>query len=109
MCYKPCNLVVVLFSGYYQCFANNQYGLAMSQVALLQKAVLGTFATLSGPQQYTANVGDYLMVGSLSLYMENQFTCCEVIIVLLHPPGYITSIILSVPFSMYFQGLWLSC
>ena len=55
------------FSGYYQCFADNQYGRAMSHVASLQQAILESFATLAEPQLYKANVGDHLMVGTYLL------------------------------------------
>ena len=76
-----------------------------SQVASLQQAILGTFPTLPEPRSYTANIGDYLMVGTLSFRVVGGE--------LLHlSSGYYTDCyiqedtkshkFLSIPFSMYF-------
>ena len=68
-----CNFCVVIHVGYYQCFAKNHYGMAMSQISPVQLGVLGSFPTRQVPQQRQVNHGDELVVSMQS----NSIMCVK--------------------------------
>ena len=57
-----CSICVFIHVGCYQCFAKNQYGMAMSQISSVQQTLLGSFPTRQDPFDYVLNHGDKLTV-----------------------------------------------
>ena len=68
---------VFIHAGYYQCFAKNQYGMAVSQISSLQQTLLGSFPTQPDPMEYEVNHGDKLTVSicSKTLLCLNSVSC----------------------------------